>query len=382
MKIILVTEATSSGVGRHVMDIASYLSDLGEDVYIIHSLNRADSIYKKRLLIIQSKIKDAFCVPMQRSISPIKDIVSFSKIYTYFSKMDRLDVVHVHSSKSGILGSLAAKLNHAKCIIFTPHAFASMGSTGVKKQFLLVLERVCGFLCDYLVAVSIDEADYALKNKIVPEKKICLIRNGVEVPPLNGTENKRQEFRSQIGISDTTRLIGSIGRITFQKHPMLFIDLVHLRSKKYNPSEEKYVMIGNGDLTFQIKTKIKELKLEDHILFMGFQDDVSTIFLGLDIYVLHSRYEGMPYTLLEAMSYGLPVISTKVPGVQELISNKELIVDPGDLHALDEALDRMTFAEYRNVVGRLNRKFLAENFTCEVMCNKLMDLYTSASIQK
>jgi glycosyltransferase involved in cell wall biosynthesis len=375
MKIVLVTEATSSGVGRHFMDIATFFSEQEDRIYIVHSLNRADSIYKNRLADIETKITHATSISMQRAISPIEDFVSLLQIYKYFSTIDELDVVHVHSSKSGFIGSLAARLNRAKCIIFTPNAFASMGSTGLKKRLLLLLERMCGDLCDYLVAVSIDESNYALENGIVHPQKIRLIRNGVDIPSLLSFEEQRQTFRAKIGIAPTTRLIGSIGRIAFQKDPLLFVELAHLRSKKYTSTEEKYIMIGDGDLAPYVKAKIKELNLEDYILFMGFQKDVSSILPGLDIYVLHSKYEGMPYTVLEAMSYGLPVISTKVPGIQELISNKELIVEPGDVHALDKALDVVASPSERKEMGRLNREIIAHDFTRKIMCNRLFELY-------
>jgi glycosyltransferase involved in cell wall biosynthesis len=377
MKIAFITEATSSGVGKHVMDLVCFFSQEGEDIYLIHSLNRVDSIYERRLSDIQAILTDVIQVPMRRAISPFNDLFSFFKIYNYFRNNDSFDVVHVHSSKAGFIGSLAAKLSHAGCVIFTPNAFASMGSSGFKKNFLLTLERLCGLLCDNLIAVSVDEYNYALTNGIVPKDKISIISNGVDVPKLDLVEDDRLNFRSEIGISPSTRLIGSIGRITAQKDPISLIELIYLRSKKYTPLQEKFVIVGGGDLESLVKQKIKEFNLEDYVLLMGFQDNVSTIFAGLDIYILHSRYEGMPYTVLEAMSYGLPVVSTKVPGIQELIRNQGLIADPADLQALDDALDMMVSLDYRNKVGRSNRDFLIQNFTCEKMCHQVRDIYHS-----
>jgi glycosyltransferase involved in cell wall biosynthesis len=378
MKIALVTEATSSGVGKHVIDLVYFFSQQGENVYLVHSLNRVDSIYKRRLADVQSRLADVFHVSIKRAISPISDLVSLFKIYKYFQNIGVLDIVHVHSSKAGFIGSLAAKLNHVGCIVFTPHAFASMGSSGFKRKILLTLERLCGLLCDYLIAVSVDEYDYAFNNKIVPKQKLYLVRNGVSVPAFDTIQNDRLSFRSKIGVSTTTRLIGSIGRITAQKDPISFIELINLRSKKYSSSEERFIIAGDGDLSSLVLQKIKELCLEDYVLFMGFQDDVSAIFAGLDIYVLHSRYEGMPYTVLEAMSYGLPIISTKVPGIPELILNKELIAEPGDVGALDNALEIIVALDYRKNVGELNRSFLMQNFTYENMCNQVYDLYVSS----
>jgi glycosyltransferase involved in cell wall biosynthesis len=173
-------------------------------------------------------------------------------------------------------------------------------------------------------------------------------------------------------------LIGSIGRLSYQKDPLLFVELAARRAEKYSLAEEQYVMVGEGDLAEQIKSLVEQHELVDRVHLLGFRSDVDTILAALDIYMMHSRYEGMPYALLEAMGHALPIISTKVWGVTELLRDGGILTDIGDLDGLDIALDRLLNKDERERMGQANRRRLEQEYSFQKMLNTVVSIYTSA----
>jgi glycosyltransferase involved in cell wall biosynthesis len=377
IRIAYIFEPTSGGMGRHVLDLVTELSKNPEfEVHLIHSLKRADNKYMDRLSALGKHIT-VHEVPMLRQISLIEDTTALFGILNCLSSFGPFDVVHSHCSKAGAIGSFAARLASVPKIVFTPHAYHSVGLSGWKQQIYQFLETLCGMLCHHIVVVAPEEKSYALEYKLAPIEKICLIYNGIKVPDLSNFQCDRQRIRQNLNLADHTRLIGSIGRLSYQKDPLLFIELAARRAKKYSLAEEQYVMLGEGELGEQIKSLVEQYKLVDRVHLLGFRSDVHTILAALDIYVMHSRYEGMPYAVLEAMGHALPIISTKVWGVTELLQDGGILTDIGDLDGLDMAIDRLLNKDAREQMGQANRQRLEQQYSFENMLNAVMNIYTS-----
>ncbi len=375
LRVVHIIEATLGGTGRHVLDIIESCAARGmPGLYLVHSLRRADTTYRARLAHLPKTVR-VNEISMEREILPLVDLQSTLALVTYLRSRGVIDVVHTHSSKAGAIGSLAARISGVRRIIFTPNGFASAGAKGRRRRIYLNLERVCSLLAHYVVAVSPEEYNYALRQRIVPHRRLYMIPNGICPPDLSNYETDRRQLRAAWGIRPDTRLIGSIGRLTAQKAPLLFVELAARRARRYTADEEMYLMAGDGELASEVRTKIRNYGIESRVIMAGFRTDVNAVLASLDIFVLHSYYEGMPYTVLEAMGHRLPIVSTRVAGVTDPLRDGGLIVEIGDVAGLDEALDQLICPERRRELGEANRRRLERHFALEHMIQSLLQLY-------
>lgn len=375
LRIAELTESTLAGTGRHVLDVVGTLARWGVgELHLVHSLQRADAAYRQRLAALPPAVRQTN-IPMRRSIAPIADTQAVYQIAAYLRCHERFDVVHVHSSKAGALGSVAARLARARRIVLTLHAPVSAGLTGRQRMLYLTLERLCGRLAHRVVAVSQGEYDYMQSNGIAPAARLHLVPNSIVLPDLAQDASHRARLRAAWGLAEHTRLIGSIGRISAQKDPLLFVALAARRARRYTAQEERYIIVGEGDLLETVRNRVQQAGLQQHMIIAGFRTDIDAILASLDIYVLHSRYEAMPYTLLEAMGHALPIVATQVAGVTEMIADGGVCVQPGDVAALDKVLDQLTDPNKRQAWGRQNRLQIAAHYSLDGMIEKLLGVY-------
>jgi glycosyltransferase involved in cell wall biosynthesis len=377
LQVAHIVEATLTGVGRHVTDIlAKLMQKQACTVHLIHSLNRADASYLARLQQIQPS-PFIYEISMQRVVRPWADSVSLVRLMAYLLRQGPFDVVHLHSSKAAALGGLAARLSGVQHIVFTPNAFASAGETGLRRRIYLILERLCGLLAHTVIAVSQDEHDYALRHKLARPHQIHIIPNSVPLPDLQHHTQLRAQLRAEWNISEQTRLIGSVGRLSAQKNPLLFVEVATQRDRTVPLESEKFVIVGTGELLEEVRAVIQQRGLEQRMILAGFRTDMEAVYASLDVYMLHSRYEGMPYTVLEAMSHGLPVVAPDVPGIQELLGHSRFVVAPRDTVAFTNALTYLEDTDHRRDIGQENRQRIEQHLSLDTMVERILMLYYS-----
>ncbi len=380
VKVAQILESAGGGVGRHAIDLVVALGkDSRFEVHLIHSAGRMDERYRLGLGSFPNSVRVQE-ITMTRAIQPVQDLRSLLAIYRYLRQHGPFAAVHVHSSKAGVIGAVAARLAGVPAVVFTPHAFYSMGLGGTKKKLYQFIEKCCATLCHHLVAVSAQERDYILRHRLAAPKKIVVIPNAIPIstgdqPDLQ--QSSRLQLRQQLGVGPQTRLIGSIGRLTTQKDPLAFVELVARRASRYDASAECYLMAGDGDLEPEVLRAIERAGLSDRLRFLGFRSDVDELMAALDIYVLHSRYEGMPYIVLEAMGHSLPIVSTRVAGVTEPLADGGILVEVGDVAALDRAVEKLVDPSLRQRLGRANCDRLEQHYSLPGMVRALSDLYLS-----
>jgi glycosyltransferase involved in cell wall biosynthesis len=382
VKVAQILESAGGGVGRHAIDLVSTLgADPRFEVHLMHSAERMDERYRLGMGSFPNSVRVQE-IDMTRPIQPGRDLRSLFAIYRYLRQHGPFNAVHVHSSKAGAIGALAARLAGVPEVVFTPHAFYSMGLGGKKKKLYQFIEKCCVTFCHHLVAVSAQEREYIVRNRLAPAKKIVVVPNAIPVNTPASTNhspdletNPRLRLRRELGIGPETRLIGSIGRLTPQKDPLAFVELVARRAARYDASAECYLMAGNGDLEPEVLRAIAQAGLEDRLHFLGFRSDVEDLMAALDIYVLHSRYEGMPYIVLEAMSHRLPIVSTRVAGVTEPLAEGGILVEVGDVAALDRAVEELVDPALRQRLGQANREQLEKYYSLPGMVSALSNLY-------
>jgi glycosyltransferase involved in cell wall biosynthesis len=196
-------------------------------------------------------------------------------------------------------------------------------NTYIEKNFLRrLLDHVLFYFTDALVAVSSDVADFIARQAWLPRERILVIPNGINLADVARVKGHASELRTQkrdaLGVPDTARLILSVGRLKAQKNHQLLLQAFaeYIRSG----GDAHLVLVGEGVErpalerlrdTFEESTRSK-------IHLVGYQKSYEW-YGAVDLFVLVSRYEGFPNVLLEAIAFGLPIVTTRVPGVTELI---------------------------------------------------------------
>jgi len=163
--------------------------------------------------------------------------------------------------------------------------------------------------------------------------RLRVIHNGTNVQPFVRNE-LRGRFKSRFGIPVETKVISYVGRLSPEKRPLLFVDVAEKLTQLARPGALKFVMAGSGPQFEQVKERISSGQLEDDVVLAGLIDNVEELFADTYLLLIVSDYEGMPFVVLEAMAAGVPVISTDVGGIREVIRdgvNGHLVFPEGDV---------------------------------------------------
>jgi glycosyltransferase involved in cell wall biosynthesis len=247
------------------------------------------------------------------------------------------DVVHTHSSKAGVLGRVAAHREQVGWIVHTFHGFPfhRFQSWPRRTAYIRIEQRV-GRFTDVFLAVGPAVAAEAVIRGIAPPERIRTIGIGADtaVPPPGAPD--RAEARRLLGVPPGTRVVGTVGRLAFQKAPDDFV----VALVAIDRDDVFGVWIGDGELRARTERLAARHGLRDRLLFTGDRGDVAALLPGLDVFAMASRYEGLPCAVVEAMTAGLPVVATAVNAVPNVVIAGEtgLLVPPGRPELLGRAI--------------------------------------------
>lgn len=377
IKIMYIVEPTSAGVGKHITDILENIDTEKFEVYFVYSSIRSDSKFKKKMQILSQRNIIFYKVDMGREISLINDFIAFRKIVKYI-KIIKPEIIHSHSSKAGFLGRIAGAFCRTKVNIYSPHAFPFNDYINKYKKLLYtILEKIAGIFTTTIVATSETEYKQAIDNNIVKKNRLSLICNGINVNDYKGEINKHKLLES-LGVLEycnkDTKIIGYISRLADQKDPKTLIKAL---SKLKN---ENYIAIicGDGELADEVKLEIENLHIENRVFMLGYMNNFIDIIKVIDVFVLPSLWEGLPYILLETMICKKIVVASNIVGNRDIVENEVngFLFEPKDYSQLSRILDYI-LGNYQEIDEiRLNAyKYVFENHNIVNMVKKLEDLY-------
>ena len=322
LRILIALETAGGGSGRHVIDLTEGLTKRGHHVVVAYSPVRAEATFVKALNRIRAG--GVVEVPMARSIG-FHDLTGVWQLYDAARRHGPFDVLHGHSSKAGALSRL---LPLRSVRVYTPHAFRTMDPALSKRGRVLFgqVERLLATsFTDAVVLVSSAELAHA-RELGLPASKLRIIVNGVSKPP----DADRASIRRELGQSAEDVVIGFVGRLAYQKAPERFVRIVAELAPEF--PHLKAVMLGDGEQKAEIVNLIESEKIGDRIrLVSGL--DAQLYVESFDILVMTSRYEAMPYVLLEGLAAGIPIVTTSVGGAVEAVQHGKngYIVDGQDV---------------------------------------------------
>jgi len=359
MKILfLITRGDSIGGAQiHVRDLAKMLQQDGHAVTVAFGKRGSFST-----LLEDEGIAYRLVNGLGRNISLFQDIQALKNILSLIVELDP-DIVALHSSKMGILGRIAAKIAK-KPTIFTVHGWSfTEGKREGTRKFYQLIEKVGAFLSGRIITVSEYDRNLALRYRIAGDKKIQTIHNGV--PDIDMCSSRA------FALDQPT--LTMIARFQEPKDHKMLIDV--LSELQYLPWKLQLVGEDGGNM-HEIKNLVDKLGMNERVEILGDRRDIDLLLAQSDIFILVSKWEGFPLTILEAMRAGVSVIASNVGGVSEAVVDGEtgyLVHSSSDLKV---ALSRLLISSStREEMGKAGRQRYEKYFTFEAMYQETYRVY-------
>jgi len=286
----------------------------------------------------------------------------------------KIDILHVHHVPFFLSIFSAARLAGIRCVCLTEHSKLSISKSWQLQEGSRLAARKAGFFS----VVSQNLKDYLVREVNIPESRITVIRNGVDTSRFS-PENSNGIIREFLPEGFNGKIILSVGRLAEVKdHRNLISALALLKGK--GRDDFHLVLVGDGELRGTIEEQVKTNGLYQHVTFAGTRTDVDRLLPGADLFVMSSKSEGLPMSILEAMACGLPVVSTNVGGVSEIIEDGKsgTLVPPGDPVPLAAEISRiLNNSELGKQLGCNARKRAERYLSSDKMVRDYSALYLS-----
>lgn len=348
-KLMFIVEAMGGGVFTYIVELANRLVD-DFDVFIAYGIrNQTPENFKD---YFDARVNLILVKNFTRAINLNKDIQSYIEIKKLAKKI-KPDIVHLHSSKAGVIGRLLFK-NAGIPVFYTPHGYSFLMQDGSEIKCLIyrTIERVCAKCNCTTVSCSYGENEETLKLT----RRAVDIDNGIDIEKFNELITQAKKIRP-IEKRDGQLKVFTLGRINYQKNPELFNDIA-----KSMP-DVKFIWIGDGPLS--------NLLTADNIEITGWKsrEEALSISMSCDVFMLTSLWEGLPISLLEAMYMKKPVV------VSNVIGNRDVVIDHENGYVCDQVDDyiaaindtvnhkRYVMNAYYDVINHYNINNMTQKYT-------------------
>ena len=281
----------------------------------------------------------------------------------------RVAIWHGHDYKSNAIGLVARRFWKMK-LVSTVHGWVSNENrmplySALDKRFLRYVDRV--------ICVSDDLLTEVRRHKI-PDDKCCVVYNSIDTDDFSRRQS-RVAAKKSLGLPADTTLIGSVGRLAPEKgfHFLIPAFANVLKSKR----NLHLCIAGDGDSEQELKSLISKQSLDDHVSLLGHISDPRSLYEALDVYAMSSLREAFPNVLLEAMSYGVPVLSTRVAGTPVLVRDGEtgVLVEPGSIGELETGLERLLNFDNRDELGMNGYSLIQNSFRFDARMKRMAEIY-------
>lgn len=350
MKIMLViTRSELGGAQSVVVQLANYLSACHDVVLVA---GEGDG---KMWDMVSERVVKEHCPHLQRSLSLKNDLLAIGELRRIYRR-HRPDVVHLHSSKAGVLGRVVFPRKRS---IYTVHGFDSVR---IANRRFLPVEKLLQRRCSAIVAVSnYDEKN--LRSEGITHS-VSTIYNGISVPDCSN-------LCDIAAFGKYDKVVLCIARVSAQKHPKLFIDVARLLP------DYGFVWIGNLEDVTEYGT------LPENCHFIGNIPNAGAYCSQANLFMLASNYEGLPMVIIEAMSQGLPVVASDVGGVSEIVRNGENgYVLENDAQMFASRISEILEDEHKcKTFGDRSLQIFREELTVERMVEGYMKIYERVASQ-
>ncbi len=364
-KVLHVVRPAQGGIKRHLEVLFSGLS---RERYLLYLAAPPDSELFTSLRPFAQKV---FPVSIGEGWHPSRDwniILHLRRII----RDEKIDLVHTHGVRAGILGQMAALAAGNPPVVATIH-----NSQKPRERFFIFFRLVQGFLnriaANHIITVSKALKDEVRSYQWTPAHKITVIYNGI-----NPDDYKCQPLLpfSALGLTGGLPVVGTVARLEPKKGIRYLIEAVPWIERQYGPVN--CVIIGDGPERNALEELVRRMKLTERIKFLGFQKDIPRLIQLFDVVAVPSIQEGLSIFCLEALASARPVVASAVGGIPEIIKDGRtgILVPPADPEALAHGV--LTLLRDRELAQKLateGRQLVSREFSQYQMLRKTEEIY-------
>lgn len=375
LRVLHVLEAMLGGTRRYLMDVALGLPRGTFRQHVAVSLRRAEDP-ERDIETLQAAGVEVTVVQMRRNLSPWADMSCLKTLRRLIAAW-RPHIIHGHSAKGGFLARWASRalpLRPRPLVIYSPHCFPfQMRTDPIRHALYLWLERLAASWCDLIVAVSKAEVEIGQRAGLRPRLGYRVVPPGVDVGNYSSVPRLS---RVESGLP-SGRLLGFIGALSPQKAPD-FALRAFMRVADEFP-DVRLVFVGDGPLRRGLEHCVAAAGLAERVVFLGHRRDVPDLLPHFHAVVLSSRWEGVPYSLLEAMAAARPVVACDLPGVVDIVAEARAGVcfQGGSLSSAAEAIAAVLSLSAPAIapLGTAGRRYVEAHYSLANTLSRLAEIY-------
>ena len=361
MKKALIITTVSGFVPQFEMNNVHILQELGYEVH--YASNFHTPIYgnnNERL-----KGTDIICHQIDFVRSPYnieRNLIALEQLISLMRK-ERFHLVHCHTPMGGVLGRIAAHKTNTNPVLYTAHGFHFYKGAPIWNWlFFYPVERFLAKWTDCLI--TINREDYKRAQKLKIKKSIYYVP-GIGITKMDKLSTERiQKKRIELEIPLDATLLINIGELNKNKNQKFILKIL----RKSNMKNLFCIICGEGSQKTQLNTYIKKYNLESQVQLLGFRQDIDELLMCSNIFICTSKREGLSVAVMEALSYGIPVISSNVRGNRELIkkgingylvtknSVKQYLVYLKEIQNLNICMVRDTYLEPKYYLNSIEKQ--------------------------
>lgn len=269
-----------------------------------------------------------------RPIRPWSDGIALYQLTRLLIRL-RPTIVQTHSSKAGLLGRWAARLAGVPIILHYVHGYGfTPGQQPWLRRLLIWGERRTRGITTKVFTASAANLRQGIELGLFADDQVLWLPPGVDLEAIRKRRVDVARKRRELGLASPGPLVGMVAPLKPQKAP---VDFVRMAAAIHRQRPDvRFLLIGDGELRRAVTDEIHRTGLNDMVLLTGWRRDVLDLLRCLDVFVLTSRWEGLPRVYLEALTSGVPVVGTKVDGASDVIRDgvNGFLVEPGDVSRL------------------------------------------------
>lgn len=356
--------ATVEGFFNFEKNDIEILQSLG---YVVHLATNSNDV--ERPIDIHGVVKHQ--VNFARSPFEKTNITAYKELCQIVEN-EKFDLIHCHTPVGGVMGRVIGHKYHIKTV-YTAHGFHFYKGAPIQNWILFYpIEKILSRWTDILITINQEDFIRA-KNKFHAKNIEYIPGVGVDTNSFEGVNIDKRIKREELGIDADDFVFISIGELSVRKnHEVIIRALTQIEEPKV-----KYLIVGFGSLEDKLKMLVKELQLENRVIFAGYRTDVSELLHIADAFAFPSLQEGLPVALMEAMAVGLPVVCSEIRGNTDLIENGEggYMYNCHDVSGFAEGMKKLCECSTNCAMRNVNKKMIGR-FEQTVVSEKMKAIYS------
>lgn len=360
--LYVINSLGTGGAENQLLTISKCMINKGNKVVVISLKDSPDNL------------KDAFeSLGIKIYSLNMDTLIGGTTFSFFFNKIilkEKIDIIHAHLPHAILVSRFCNFFTRKKLV-------SSMHTSNELSAVFKFLFRATDFLSDINTNVSKNSVEKYIRDGYFSERKTVFMPNGFFIENFDKREqfNCRRKVIDETGFNNSDYICIAVSRLAKVKNHRFMIDAFEMAFRKNK--RLRLIILGDGEEKNNILNHIKERKLQNVVKLLGNKKNVYSYFLGSDLYLLTSIYEGMPLTMCEAMIANLPVITTRFLGVEEFIfHNTYPLIDQENVESYSDAIQTI-MEEDNKVKIDYYYQVVSNKYDIENICEKWLMLYTN-----